>query len=113
VWDEERFASALRTHFGVELGEIVPERLIDVRQAIDHAKGFRAFGGESLKTYDHDNLKAQLLWHFGFWRLRQIREHGQLGAREIVPPATIATWSSFLPTFVHFQASCVTLRTAK
>jgi hypothetical protein len=22
------------------------ERLIDVRQAIDHAKGFRAFGGE-------------------------------------------------------------------
>jgi hypothetical protein len=42
VWDEERFAHALRTHFGVELGEIVAERLVDVRQAIDHAKGFRA-----------------------------------------------------------------------
>ena len=106
VWDEERFASALRTHFGVELGEIVPERLIDVRQAIDHAKGFRAFGGESLKTYDHDNLKAQLLWHFGFWRLRQIRERGQLGAREIVPPgyyrdvvvvlADLCSFSSFV-----------------
>jgi adenylate cyclase len=86
VWDEERFAAALWTHFGVELGEIAPERLVDVRQAIDHAKGFRAFGGESLQTYEHDNLKAQLLWHFGFWRLRQIRELRQLGPREIVPP---------------------------
>jgi adenylate cyclase len=106
VWDEERFADALRTHFGVELGEIVAERLVDVRQAIDHAKGFRAFGGESLETYEHDNLKAQLLWHFGFWRLRQIREDRQFGAREIVPPgyyrdvvvvlADLCSFSSFV-----------------
>jgi adenylate cyclase len=86
VWDEERFAAALWTHFGVELGEVAAERLIDVRQAIDHAKGFRAFGGESPQTYEHDNLKAQLLWHFGFWRLRQVREPRQLGVRDIVPP---------------------------
>ncbi len=106
VWDEERFAHALRTHFGIELGEIVAERLVDVRQAIDHAKGFRAFGGESLETYEHDNLKAQLLWHFGFWRLRQIRENRRLGAREIVPPgyyrdvvvvlADLCSFSSFV-----------------
>ncbi|HEY5704115.1 MAG TPA: hypothetical protein VIS96_00910 [Terrimicrobiaceae bacterium] len=37
VWDEERLAAALRAHFDVELGEIVAERLVDVRQAIDHA----------------------------------------------------------------------------
>ena len=74
VWDEARFAAAMRTHFDVELGEIDAEGLLDVRQAIDRAKGFYAFGGESLHTYEHDALKAQLLWHFNFWRLRQIRE---------------------------------------
>jgi class 3 adenylate cyclase len=86
VWDEERFLTALRTHFHVDLAEIAVDELIDVRLAIDRAKGFRAFGGASVETYEHDVLKAQLLWHFGFWRLRQIREARQLAVREIVPP---------------------------
>ncbi len=106
VWDGERFAAALRTHFDVELGEIAGGRLIDVRQAIDHAKGFHAFGGESPETYEHDPLKAQLLWHFGFWRLRQMREPRQLAVRDILPPghyrevvvvlADLCSFSSFV-----------------
>lgn len=106
VWDEDRFAAALRTHFDVELGEIEAERLLDVRQAIDRAKGFHAFGGESLQAYEHDTLKAQLLWHFNFWRLRHMREARQLGVREIAPPglyrevvvvlADLCSFSSFV-----------------
>ncbi len=106
VWDEVRFAAALRTHFDVELGEIEAERLLDVRQAIDRAKGFHAFGGESLQSYEHDALKAQLVWHFSFWRLRQMRESRQLSVREIVPPghyrdvvvvlADLCSFSSFV-----------------
>ena len=52
VWDEARFAALLRTHFDVELGEVVPERLVDVRHAIDRAKGFRAFGGRSCAVWN-------------------------------------------------------------
>jgi class 3 adenylate cyclase len=85
AWDEARFATALQTHFHVELGEIAPEHLVDVRLAIDRAKGFRAFGGESLQSYEHDALKAQLLWHFGFWRLRQMREPREVAVRDLVP----------------------------
>lgn len=86
VWDEARLAEALRAHFDVELGEVVAERLVDVRQAIDRSKGFRAFGGESQESYEHDALKSQLLWHFGFWRLRQMRESRHLAVRDIVAP---------------------------
>jgi class 3 adenylate cyclase len=86
VWDGERFAAAVRTHFDVELGEIDAERLVDVRQAIDRAKDFHAFGAESSASYQHDHLNAQLLWYFNFWRLRQIRESRQLAVRDIVPP---------------------------
>ena len=106
VWDEARFAAVLRAHLDVELGEFDAEILVDVRQAIDRAKGFHAFGGASLATYEHDALKAQLLWHFNFWRLRQMREPRQLGVREIVPPghyrevvvllADLCSFSSFV-----------------
>lgn len=106
VWDEERFLGALRRHFQVDLATIAPEELLDVRQAIDRAKGFHAFGGASLAAYEHDALRAQLLWHFGFWRLRQIREPRQLGVRDIVPPglyrevvvllADLCSFSSFV-----------------
>ena len=106
VWDEERLLAMLRTHFDVHIREIVAEQLLDVRQAIDHAKGFRAFGGVSQEKYEHDLLKAQLLWHFGFWRLRQIREPRQLAVRDIIPPgnyrevviliADLCSFSSFV-----------------
>jgi adenylate cyclase len=50
-------------------------------------------------------LKAQPLWHFGFWRLRQMREPRRLGVRDIVPPghyrdvvvlADLCSFSSFV-----------------
>ena len=86
VWDEARFLSLLAERFGVGVSEITAENLLDVRQAIDRAKGFHAFGGASFSGYEHDPLKADLLWHFGFWRLQQLRGTGRETPRDILPP---------------------------
>jgi len=88
VWDGRRLLGMLRERFGVEVEAITAENLLDVRQTIDQAKGFHAFGGESLAEYEHDPLNAALTWHFGFWRLRQLREPKQKTPREIFPPGT-------------------------
>jgi class 3 adenylate cyclase len=106
VWDEEEFLRRLRECFGVEVDAISPERMIDVRHAIDRAKGFHAFGAPCLEDYDHDPLKEELLWHFGFWRLRELREQRGLGPREMLVPgvyrdvvvllADMCSFSSFM-----------------
>jgi class 3 adenylate cyclase len=77
-----------------------------VRNAIDRAKGLHAFGGDSPEGYEHDPLKEELLWHFGFWRLRQLRDRHGLGPREILVPgiyrnvvvvlADLCSFSSFM-----------------
>ena len=51
VWDEERLRALLAERFGVAIAHITPAALLDVRQAIDRAKGFHAFGGPSLDGY--------------------------------------------------------------
>jgi class 3 adenylate cyclase len=58
---------------------------VEVRNSINHAKGFHAFGGKSASDYALDGLQASLLWHFGFWRLRELRQQG-LTPRDILPP---------------------------
>jgi adenylate cyclase len=87
VWDEDRLLALLAERFDVTIPQITPDDLLDVRQAIDRAKGFHAFGGPSLAEYEHDPLKAELLWHFGFWRLKQLRSAGRETPRDILPPA--------------------------
>ena len=57
----------------------------EVRHLIDRAKGFFAFGDATLAEYKHDPLNAQLLWHFGFWRLRQLRSAGRSTPSDILP----------------------------
>lgn len=86
VWDESVFCGLVERHFGVPIPRIAPEHLIDVRMAVDQAKGEYAFGREADGTYVHDALKSQLLWHFGPWRLRQLREKKSLGVRQILEP---------------------------
>jgi class 3 adenylate cyclase len=88
VWDENRLLSLLAERFDVDIPRITPEALLDVRQAIDRAKGFHAFGGSSLSEYEHDPLKAELLWHFGFWRLKHLPTAGRQTPRDILPPAS-------------------------
>lgn len=86
VWNESRLIQLLNDRFRIEIPAITPERLIDVRQSIDRAQGLYAFGGESPAKYVYEPLHAELLWQFGFWKLRQLRESKRLGPREILPP---------------------------
>jgi adenylate cyclase len=106
VWDEEEFLRRLRECFGIEVESITTEDLIDVRHAIDRAKGYHAFGAPSREEYEHDPLKEELLWHFGFWRLRELRERHAMGPREMLVPgvyrnavvllADMCSFSSFM-----------------
>jgi class 3 adenylate cyclase len=86
VWDERGLLERLRQCFSVSVESISAADLLEVAHAIDRAKGFHAFGGTTLRDYEHDPLKAELMWHFGFWRLRQLREQRKLGPRQIMPP---------------------------
>ena len=86
VWDECEFLGRLRECFAIGVESLSADDLLDVRHAIDQAKGFHAFGAESREEYEHDPLKAELLWHFGFWHLRQLREERGLDPRDILPP---------------------------
>jgi class 3 adenylate cyclase len=86
VWNEARLIQLLHDRFQIKIPAITPTNLLEVRQAIDRAQGYYAFGGKSLAKYDHEPLNAELLWHFGFWKLRQLREVKQLGPRDILPP---------------------------
>jgi hypothetical protein len=106
VWDEEEFLRRLRECFGIEVESITTQDLIDVRHAIDRAKGFHAFGAPSWDEYEHDPLKEELLWHFGFWRLRELRERRGFTPREMLVPgvyrnvvvvlADMCSFSSFM-----------------
>lgn len=86
IWNEARLIQLLRDRFQIQISEITPANLIEVRHSLDRAQGFYAFGGESLATYEYEPLHAELLWHFGFWQVRQLREQQRLQPREMLPP---------------------------
>ena len=90
VWDERRLLDLIREQFGVSLDAIAAPDLLDVRDAIDRAKGCYAFGAE----YQGSTLGASLLWHLGFWRVHELRQRQQrasadgrsFNTRAILPP---------------------------
>ncbi len=86
IWDEETLRDQIGACFGGDLPVISAGNLLEVREAIDRAKGGYAFGRESDHRYENDPLAAQLLWHFGFWQLRQLRESLGWGPRDLLAP---------------------------
>src|SRR5262249_37243813 len=86
IWNERRLFSLLRGQFDIEAASFREPDLLEVRLAVDRAKGFHAFGGPSLTEYVNDPLRSKLLWQFGFWRLRQLRERGRSTPRALRPP---------------------------
>ncbi|APV50751.1 hypothetical protein BWI17_14280 [Betaproteobacteria bacterium GR16-43] len=103
VWDEAELAKRLMAAFPVTIRSLSAEDLIDVRHAIDEAKGRIAFGGTQA-DYDHDPLKAELLWHFDYWRLRELREERGLGPREVLPPGDYQNVSIVLGDLCGFSS---------
>src|SRR4029453_2511174 len=104
IWDEERLSALLRDLFQTSFQSITAENLVDLRQAIDRAKGFIAFGGSSFDAYEHDPLKAQLLWHFGFWRLRQLRERHGYSPRDFLCPGMYEGGAGLLADLCSFSS---------
>lgn len=86
IWNESILLSQLKEQFGVVAESIEPDTLLELRDAVDHAKGRYAFGSEFDENYTHHPLHAQLLWHLGFWRIRKLRQQSTCGPRDIFPP---------------------------
>jgi class 3 adenylate cyclase len=86
IWDESRLRALVKEHFGVQIDRFTESALVDIREAIIQAKTAQAFGDEVQPGHYSDYLKASLLWHFGFWRIRQLRESGRAAPGDILPP---------------------------
>ena len=84
LWDEHQLLERVRNQFEVDVDSLSHDRLLDIRVAIDRAKGTYAFGD----AYDNSPLDAALLWHLGYWRLRELFKSAGRNKRMILPPAT-------------------------
>src|SRR5437870_3017721 len=84
IWDEPYLLSLIRKYFDVEIESLSLDQILELRLAIDRAKGTYAFGA----AYNNDPLDSSLLWHFGYWRLRDLFEASNRTKRSILPPAS-------------------------
>jgi class 3 adenylate cyclase len=103
VWDEGRLLDHIRECFGVRVDGWSIPCLMDVRSAIDRAKGLHAFGDDG-GGYEHNPLQSQLLWHFGYWRLRQLREKRGADPRAILPPGEYRNVAVVLADMCSFSS---------
>ncbi|MDZ4796775.1 MAG: hypothetical protein SGI92_01330 [Bryobacteraceae bacterium] len=81
-WDEKRLLSMVRDLFGVEVDSFSEQHVLELRLAVDQAQGRYALQN----TWTNGQVQHALMWHYGFWRLRQLRDRGGLSARDILPP---------------------------
>jgi class 3 adenylate cyclase len=86
LWNEEVLLTLLKDQFGISVRNLDPASLLELRDAIDRAKGSYAFGNDPTGSYIHHPLHAQLIWHLGFWRVKNIREMHNCEPRDILPP---------------------------
>lgn len=80
VWTDETLLAKAKERYGLSLDSFSLENLGALRAAIEQAKGRFAFG-ESVPA---SALTSMLLWHFSFWRLKQLREELKLKPEEIL-----------------------------
>jgi class 3 adenylate cyclase len=87
LWTDAGVRERIANHFGVTVPVPSPETLAGIAHQMEQARGFHAFGGDDLAHYTNDPLRSELLWHFGLWRLRELREvEGRL-PEDILPQA--------------------------
>jgi class 3 adenylate cyclase len=103
VWGRREFLERLRACYGVAIESINAQDLLDVRQVIDRAKGRYAFGPDEPADYEHDPLKAELLWHLGHHRLRQLRFAGR-APRQMLEPGMYKGVAVLLADICSFSA---------
>jgi class 3 adenylate cyclase len=89
VWDEAAIRSMIADCFGQTLPARAMAELAVIRERIDQGKEHLAFGTAPPAGYGEQVVRHNLLWHFGTWRLAEIRHaSGCADARELVPPGS-------------------------
>jgi class 3 adenylate cyclase len=73
IWTDETLLSLISSEFDIQIDSLAEENLAEIRDAVDRAKGRHAFG----EAFTNDSLQSALLWHFGFWLLRTLRESNE------------------------------------
>jgi class 3 adenylate cyclase len=82
VWGEQKLLSLIRKQFDLEISTLTEGEIAELHNAIDRAKGVHAFG----ESFSNDHLQSSLIWHFGFWVLRRMRESRNATPRTILMP---------------------------
>lgn len=87
VWDEAHLRALIADCFGDQIAPSATADLVAVRQAIDQGNERLAFGDRPAAGYEEQLLRQNLLWHFGTWRLRELRHlRGADDCTALVPP---------------------------
>jgi class 3 adenylate cyclase len=86
VWDEGRLQALIAECFDQAIPSFAPEDLVSARERIDAGKERLAFGARPSAGYAEAVLRQNLLWHFGTWRLRELRHARGDRCTELVPP---------------------------
>ena len=84
VWSEQDLLHQVESCFGLRLNNLELENLASIRQSVDRAKWKHAFGDE----LEGHTLQTPLLWHYGFWRLRQFHMRDKLSPEDILVQRT-------------------------
>jgi class 3 adenylate cyclase len=102
VWDENQLRGFLADTFDVDVQAIDDANAHEIRAAIDSAKWRYAFGGD----HPESHVQSTLLWHLGFWKLRELYEARKVPPWEILSPgrypktlvllADLASFSSYV-----------------
>jgi class 3 adenylate cyclase len=80
VWDEQHLLSRMAERFPIHISSFQGHTIRDLRNVIDKAFGRYAFG----KDYKPDEIHTTLIWHFGYWRVRNMIEKGFIGTGKLV-----------------------------
>lgn len=70
IWDETDLLNMIKDYLDVDIDKLTSDNLLPVRRAINIAKWKFAYGDSE---HDH-HLSESLLWHFGSWHLRRLKE---------------------------------------
>jgi class 3 adenylate cyclase len=89
LWDEQRLQSLIAECFGQRILSFAESELLTIRERIDQGKEQVAFGDEPPAGYSEGVLRHNLLWHFGTWRLAELRHaQGEGNLRQLAPPGS-------------------------
>lgn len=89
VWGPDRLQGLVAEAFGQSIPALLNSEELTIREHIDQAKERLAFGEELSASYGETALRQNLLWHFGAWRLRELRHKAEsVETRDLILPGS-------------------------